>query len=203
MNRKDLARNPVLPPEHHIPDGEAHVMLDGKLYVYGGYDNQQDFNCSNIYRVASTADMKAWEVHDIALRAEDIPWYNNPEAPHYPGVDWSRLTPFMRERMPELVLDSPDEQTAIFIVRGKNYRQKQVYKISAIKIIHDKDQIQGKQASLDSSISAQFTLNVPQTGFFYNMREQERRNDPETQSSCKLIHSRRRKKAPQKGKNVV
>ena len=43
MNRKDLARNPVLPPEHHIPDGEAHVMPDGKLYVYGSYDNQQDF----------------------------------------------------------------------------------------------------------------------------------------------------------------
>jgi len=76
MNRKDLVRNPVLPPEHHIPDGEAHVMPDGKLYVYGSYDNQQDFYCSNIYRVASTADMKAWEVHDIALRAEDIPWYN-------------------------------------------------------------------------------------------------------------------------------
>ena len=109
MNRKDLARNPVLPPEHHIPDGEAHVMPDGKLYVYGSYDNQQDFYCSNIYRVASTADMKAWEVHDIALRAEDIPWYNNPEAPHYPGVDWSRPTPFMRERMPDLVSDSSEE----------------------------------------------------------------------------------------------
>lgn len=118
MNRKDLARNPVLLPEHHIPDGEAHVMPDGKLYVYGSYDNQQDFYCSNIYRVASTEDMKAWEVHDIALRAEDIPWYNNPKAPHYPGVDWSRPTPFMRERMPDLVSDSPEEQTVKF--RGMN-----------------------------------------------------------------------------------
>ena len=114
MENKDLARNPVLQPEHHIPDGEAHVMPDGRLYVYGSYDNQKDFYCSDIYRVASTADMKQWEVHDIALRAGDIPWYNNPEAPHYPGVDWSRPTPFMRERMPELVCDSPEEQTVKF-----------------------------------------------------------------------------------------
>ena len=70
-------------------------------------------------------------------------------------------------------------------------------------MIHDKDQVQGKQTSLDFSISAQFTLNVPQTGFLYNKEEQERRNDPEAQSSCNLIHSRHRKKAPQKGKNVV
>ena len=34
MNGKDSGRNPVLPPEHHIPDGEAHVMPDGRLYVY-------------------------------------------------------------------------------------------------------------------------------------------------------------------------
>ena len=50
--------------------------------------------------------------------------------------------------------------------KSRNCWQKQAYKISTIKIIHEKDQIQGKQASLDFSISAQFTLNVPQAGFF-------------------------------------
>ena len=27
-------RNPILPLEFHIPDSEAHVMPDGKLYLY-------------------------------------------------------------------------------------------------------------------------------------------------------------------------
>jgi len=31
-------RNPVLPPYLHIPDPEAHVMPDGRVYVYGSWD---------------------------------------------------------------------------------------------------------------------------------------------------------------------
>ena len=30
-------RNPILPLEFHIPDSEAHVMPDGKLYLYGSF----------------------------------------------------------------------------------------------------------------------------------------------------------------------
>ena len=43
---------PVLPPYWHIPDSEAHVMPDGKLYIYGSYDDgkhvywQQQILCS-------------------------------------------------------------------------------------------------------------------------------------------------------------
>ena len=29
---------PSFRPDIHIPDGEPHVMSDGKLYVYGSYD---------------------------------------------------------------------------------------------------------------------------------------------------------------------
>ena len=29
--------NPLLPPDIHIPDGEAHVMPVGRLYVYGSF----------------------------------------------------------------------------------------------------------------------------------------------------------------------
>ena len=35
MRTYDNNRNPILPPDIHIPDGEPHVMSDGKLYVYG------------------------------------------------------------------------------------------------------------------------------------------------------------------------
>ena len=31
-------RNPVLPPDLHIPDPEAHVIPDGRVYVYGSWE---------------------------------------------------------------------------------------------------------------------------------------------------------------------
>ena len=50
-------RNPVLPPKYHVPDSEAHVMPDGKLYIYGSFDNREDVFCSEKYHVVSTLDM--------------------------------------------------------------------------------------------------------------------------------------------------
>lgn len=91
--------NPILPLEHHIPDSEAHVMPDGRLYVYGSYDNREDVYCSDIYRVVSTADMKHWTLHDVSLKGQEIPWFDHPDAPKYPGIDWSHPTPFIMKMM--------------------------------------------------------------------------------------------------------
>lgn len=88
-------RNPILPLECHVPDSEGHVMPDGKLYIYGSFDNRSDVYCSDFYRVVSTPDMRNWTVHDTSLRGQDIPWFNNPDAPRYPGIDWSKPTPFI------------------------------------------------------------------------------------------------------------
>ena len=55
-------RNPMLPLEHHVPDGEARVMPDGRLYVYGSYDTSDDWYCSDRYHVVSTADLREWRV---------------------------------------------------------------------------------------------------------------------------------------------
>ena len=82
------SRNPVLPLSVHIPDSEAHVMPDGKLYIYGSYDdaeNQPWEYCSDRYHVVSTADMEHWTVHDVAFRAQEVPWFDKPDAPKYPG----------------------------------------------------------------------------------------------------------------------
>ena len=38
MREYKNTRNPILPPDIHIPDGEGHVMPDGRLYIYGSYD---------------------------------------------------------------------------------------------------------------------------------------------------------------------
>lgn len=58
---RSKGRNPVLPPDIRIPDGEAHVFHD-KLYVYGSFDVSAKEYCSEEYHVASTSDMLTWEV---------------------------------------------------------------------------------------------------------------------------------------------
>ncbi len=101
-------RNPILPLEEHIPDSEAHVMPDGKLYVYGSYDNREDVYCSEEYHVVSTPDMEHWTIHDESLNGKDIPWFDNPDAPHYPGIDWSHPTPFIQKMLANMAADGED-----------------------------------------------------------------------------------------------
>ncbi len=103
------SHNPILPLECCVPDGEAHIMPDGKLYIYGSWDGMDDRWCSSEYHVVSTADMKNWEVHDVAFRAQDAPWFNNPDAPHYPGLDWSKPTPFMKKMLDEDLKEKPNQ----------------------------------------------------------------------------------------------
>ncbi|MGI9824441.1 family 43 glycosylhydrolase [Agromyces sp. Marseille-Q5079] len=67
-------KNPVLPPDVYIPDGEAHVMPDGRLYVYGSWDQHTDLLCSNEYRVVSTRDLSEWTVHDVSFSVSQSPW---------------------------------------------------------------------------------------------------------------------------------
>lgn len=80
-------RNPVLPLEYHVPDSEAHVMPDGKLYIYGSFDDREDVFCSEKYHVVSTPDMENWTIHEVSFTGRQVPWYNDPEAPKYLGID--------------------------------------------------------------------------------------------------------------------
>ncbi|WP_251388873.1 family 43 glycosylhydrolase [Mediterraneibacter agrestimuris] len=92
-------RNPILPLEYHIPDSEGHMMPDGKLYIYGSFDDREDVYCSEKYHVVSTPDMENWTIHDISLTGQQIPWFYNPDAPKYPGIDWSHPTPFIQKML--------------------------------------------------------------------------------------------------------
>lgn len=65
-------RNPLLPPDICIPDGEPHVFGD-RLYVYGSWDIRKDDYCSGEYPVVSTEDMLQWTVHPLAFSLKDIP----------------------------------------------------------------------------------------------------------------------------------
>lgn len=91
-------RNPILPLDIHIPDGEGHVMSDGRLYIYGSFDAFEDDYCSDYYRVASTGDLKNWVIHEVSLSGTDIPWFGDPDAPKYPLPDWSK-SPYIGPKM--------------------------------------------------------------------------------------------------------
>lgn len=96
MSTATRGRNPVLPPQLHIPDPEARVMPDGRVYAYGSWDRRDDFFCSGQYRVVSSADLLEWTDHGESFDVSSAPWIGDPKAPQYPGFDWSRPTPFIR-----------------------------------------------------------------------------------------------------------
>ncbi len=63
--------NPLLDAEYLIPDAEAHVMPDGRLYLYGSQDlYEKDLWCSLGYRVFSCADPKLehWVDHGASFQ---------------------------------------------------------------------------------------------------------------------------------------
>lgn len=105
-------RNPILPLEYHVPDSEGHVMPDGKLYIYGSFDDREDVFCSDKYHVVSTPDMEHWTVHEVSLKGQQIPWFNNPDAPKYPGIDWSHPTPFIQKMLAQAAANGEDMKEA-------------------------------------------------------------------------------------------
>lgn len=111
-------RNPVLPLKYHVPDSEAHVMSDGKLYIYGSYDDRGDVFCSEKYHVVSTPDMENWTIHEVSFTGQQVPWHNDPDAPRYPGIDWSRPTPFIR-KMLESARENGDDMKEKFEQEGE------------------------------------------------------------------------------------
>jgi arabinoxylan arabinofuranohydrolase len=111
---KCRTRNPVLPVDQHIPDGEAHVMSDGRLYVYGSFDSLDTWYCSDRYFVASTDDLCDWRVDGPSFRGQDVPWFPDargyaaslPDEARASGVDDGGLVPAEYEHMP--LLYAPD-----------------------------------------------------------------------------------------------
>lgn len=98
MNVFTNCRNPVLPPHLHIPDSEAHVMPDGRVYLYGSWDQEEQLFCSKQYRVFSSDNMTDWTDHGVSFDALQVPWVYDEQAPKYSGsIDWSKPTPFLRK----------------------------------------------------------------------------------------------------------
>ena len=100
--------NPLLPPEWHFPDGEAHMMPDGRLFIYGSFDDGQHIYCSDRYYPVSTPDMKHWTIHDCSFDSSRISWADDPDSPKYPGIDWEHPSPFIAKMMRDNPEAHPD-----------------------------------------------------------------------------------------------
>ena len=66
--------NPILDSKYLIPDAEAHLMPDGRLYIYGSHDSWtgNDY-CSDNYRVFSCDDpaLENWTDHGESFQNRD------------------------------------------------------------------------------------------------------------------------------------
>ena len=71
--------NPILPDNCFVPDAEARVMPDGRLYIYGSWDiSGSDEYCSRELHCFSTDDLISWQDHGVIFRNDEtffgIPW---------------------------------------------------------------------------------------------------------------------------------
>lgn len=67
--------NPILPNHIFVPDDEAHVWEDGRIYLYGSFDLQgRRAYCSDRYHVYSSDNMVDWVDHGVSFSIADIDW---------------------------------------------------------------------------------------------------------------------------------
>ena len=83
--------NPLLPRDFFMPDAEARVMPDGKLYLYGSQDlsGSREY-CSKTYHVFGTEDPTLSDWKDCGVSFENTT--------EHPGIPWS----------PDTILYAPD-----------------------------------------------------------------------------------------------
>ncbi|MBQ5361717.1 MAG: family 43 glycosylhydrolase [Clostridia bacterium] len=71
----NFAHNPILAPDIFIPDVEAHVWEDGRMYLYGSFDIQGRLSfCSDVHHVYSSDDMIHWTDHGVVFSLADSTW---------------------------------------------------------------------------------------------------------------------------------
>jgi arabinoxylan arabinofuranohydrolase len=75
--------NPILPIQHFVPDAEARVWEDGRMYIYGSYDISGDTAyCSHEYHVFSSEDLVNWTDHGVSFNSNgdtsEVSWSKAP-----------------------------------------------------------------------------------------------------------------------------
>lgn len=108
-------QNPILPLQYHIPDCEAHVMPDGKVYLYGSFDKTADGFSSEEYVVFGSKDMMNWDIaEDSAFTTRDVPWAKNTSSKSHTVLSkvkcYEDLPAHIRQILPESARQIPIEQ---------------------------------------------------------------------------------------------
>lgn len=108
--------NPLLSERICVPDAEAHVMPDGRLYLYGSWDIPgAPAYCSSVLHCFSTDDMVHFTDHGVIFRNDEtfcgIPWSEGsllyaPDAIHKDGKYYLYVCGSSREEG-VAVADSP------------------------------------------------------------------------------------------------
>ncbi len=76
---KQSASNPILPDGICMPDVEAHVWEDGRMYLYGSRDIcGADYWCAREVHVFSSDNLIDWVDHGVAFTTDDIRWTDAP-----------------------------------------------------------------------------------------------------------------------------
>lgn len=71
----NYAHNPILSPDIFVPDVEAHVWEDGRMYLYGSFDIQGEKSfCSPVHHVYSSDDLIHWTDHGVVFSISDSTW---------------------------------------------------------------------------------------------------------------------------------
>lgn len=108
MNRENF----MLPLATCIADGEAHVMPNGRVYLYGSLDKHSDGYSSEEYVVASSADLIHWEVSEPSFSVKDVPWAGASQK-HSSLTNvkcFDDLPKHIRARMPDSARNVPIEE---------------------------------------------------------------------------------------------
>ncbi|MCM1542721.1 MAG: family 43 glycosylhydrolase [Blautia sp.] len=122
INVELRGRNPILPINYHIPDCEARVMPDGRLYLFGSCDKDPSFYCSEEYQVFSTDDMIHWEAHGRSFSLSEIPREAKKTVPEVSWLSYVEcfedLPLQMRSRIPNIVSKMPFKLVRKLIAAG-------------------------------------------------------------------------------------
>ncbi|MBE7056485.1 MAG: xylosidase [Ruminococcaceae bacterium] len=94
--------NPLLPLEYFIPDVEAHVWNDGRIYLYGSKDIAGEKTyCSREYHVFSSDNMTKWVDHGVAFSLDDVSWAKDASALYAPDCAYKDGTYYLYYCIPD------------------------------------------------------------------------------------------------------
>ena len=97
-----FAANPILPLQYFIPDVEAHVWADGRIYLYGSMDiaGRHQY-CSGEYHVFSSDDLINWVDHGVCFSIAQAKWATDQGVLYAPDCAYRNGTYYLYYCIPD------------------------------------------------------------------------------------------------------